>query len=276
MALNNYLLKDTFIDDGSHPEAVVLHLTDRMPYATPEDLMKYHLIVERDSKLRYGRYTMQHNDDTTEVPFAVHSHITHSRVVGVAICGKGLISNEYGTQEPPEAITHAQFETTCRVIAEICHRKRIPVRSGAVFLYGEALWEMNPMPQTVDSCHFSLPWSRSMSWDSVCEHFRSRVLYYYHGYAEKDSDKAVMEAKPNQEKAFQFKDIIYYRVVGEPGVRVRNSPLGTASKDDILLHGTIVASYTRSLGWVRLASNHSKSERWVPAEYLKELTEELL
>jgi hypothetical protein len=69
----------------------------------------------------------------------------------------------------------------CRVVAELCFRKKIPVSPTTVLNHGEVERNLG-IKQRNKWDVMVLPWALSMTWEQVGEHFRSRVSYYLSGY----------------------------------------------------------------------------------------------
>jgi hypothetical protein len=136
--------------------------------------------------------------------------------------------------DPGEApITHGQYETMCRVVAELCFRKKIPVSPTTVLNHGEVERNLG-IKQRNKWDVMVLPWALSMTWEQVGEHFRSRVSYYLSGYEHmknSDGERLVPSVEETLfDSAEGFPVLRAGRVVAARGLNIRSLPDAKASK----------------------------------------------
>lgn len=115
---------------------IIVHWTGGTGLANSSDLDHYHVLIESDGKVRYGRHKPEANRDVSNGQYAAHTRALNTGSIGVALCGM------HGARETPfragdHAITEAQVDALAGVCADMCATYGIPVKARTVLTHAE-------------------------------------------------------------------------------------------------------------------------------------------
>ena len=255
MAVNNRIIDRKKLP-AARPKRVILHWTAGGAEANSDDLQHYHLIVDRTGRLVWGRHSIADNDSTSDGEYAAHVRGLNTGSIGVAVTGM-MGSTEHPFQPGSSPIAHGQYEIACRVIAELCQHYALPVTERTVLNHGEVQsilgveqrWKWDVMV---------LPWNKSLTYEQVGEHFRSRVGYYFEQLQTLENKTKQPIKQPTGGKG---------RVIALSGLNFRTQPDLSGAVFDVLRYGAEVRIIAADRDWFQV--RHDGEIGWVYKKYIQ-------
>lgn len=117
-------------------DRVVCHWSEGNYEANAVDLRAYHVLIEGDGRVVFGRYSIADNASTADKVYAAHTRGLNTRSIGVACCCM------VGCQEMPfqagaKPLKKLQWDRMVAVVADLCEFYEIPVSAKTVLGHGE-------------------------------------------------------------------------------------------------------------------------------------------
>ena len=104
------------------------------------DLKSYHFVVDGSSKIHHGKHKVKNNyvpsGQKLSKPYAAHTLNANSNAIGVSLCAMA------GAQERPfkagnAPIKKEQYNTFCKLIADLCYIFNVPLTNRTVLTHAE-------------------------------------------------------------------------------------------------------------------------------------------
>ncbi len=152
---------------------VVCHWSEGHYVANDTDLAAYHILIEGNGRIRFGKKSIADNLSTRDGVYAAHTKGWNTRTIGVACCCM------VGCKENPlrvgsEPLKKLQWDVMTQVVAELCSFYGIPVTSKTVVGHGEVQQNVGVL-QDGKWDPMVWPWDTSVSRKAVGVALREQV-----------------------------------------------------------------------------------------------------
>ena len=139
-------------------ERIIIHWTAGSYTPSSLDKEHYHFLIDGDGFVHNGKYPVEANRSTSDADgYAAHTRFMNTGSIGVSLCAMaGATPTNYG-QYP---ITDAQWDTLFVLLANLCEKYNIPVRSDTVLSHAEVeptlgvkqrgKWDISVFPYTYE------------------------------------------------------------------------------------------------------------------------------
>ena len=152
---------------------VVLHWTAGTYKASSLDQEHYHILIEGDGTIVYGKHDIDANAKPAREPRASHTRNCNTGSIGVSMCSM-KDAKERPFSAGPFPMTIEQWKVAAEVVAELCRQYSIGVTPRTVLAHGEVqeslkieqLQKWDPLVQ---------PWAPSTPRAQVMDGFRALV-----------------------------------------------------------------------------------------------------
>ena len=159
---------------------VIIHWTGGTLIPNDTDREHYHYLVGyKDGKpfVEKGKYTVEDNDNCYDGKYAQHCGGGNTGAIGIAICGMHEFKGRNNIGNYP--FTQAQYDKTCRLIAEVCRKYNILIRANNVMTHYE-FGKKNPKTSSYGKIDITfLPFEPEMPPDKIGEDIRTIAQYWY-------------------------------------------------------------------------------------------------
>ena len=158
---------------------IICHWTAGSYKASDMEKEHYHILIEDNGKLIRGNHSIADNMDCTDGDYAAHTGGANTRAIGISMC---CMAN--ATERPFNPgkfpMTEKQWDTLCRVAAELCKAYDIPVNSRSVLGHGEAHQNLGTVGNKGKWDTMVLPFRPSLNREQVGNLLRTTVDMYLH------------------------------------------------------------------------------------------------
>lgn len=155
---------------------IIVHWTAGTHKASASDREHYHVLVEGDGRIVYGKHPIDANAKPAREPRASHTKNLNTGSIGVAVCCmKGAKDKPFSSG--PFPMTTQQWQVAAEAVAELCARYRIAVTARTVLAHGEVQDTLG-VAQLEKWDPMVLPWTPSTPPSHVMEQFRALVETY--------------------------------------------------------------------------------------------------
>ena len=152
---------------------VILHWTGGSYRASDLDKQHYHVLIEGDGRVVFGRHSIDRNASPHREPRASHTRLCNTGSIGVSVCCM-RDARERPFFAGPSPMTLRQWQIAAEVIAELCDRYRIDISPRSVLAHGE-VQSILKIEQRQKWDPLILPWSPTTPRDQVMNAFREQV-----------------------------------------------------------------------------------------------------
>lgn len=115
---------------------VILHWTAGSNRVSDIDLNHYHFVIDGKGTIHKGVHSIADNENTRDGNYAAHTLHANTGSIGVALAGMfGAVEYPFDAGEYP--INAKQWKVAQQVVADLCERYNIPVKSTTVLSHAE-------------------------------------------------------------------------------------------------------------------------------------------
>jgi hypothetical protein len=152
---------------------IILHWTAGTHKASANDQEHYHVLVEGDGTVVYGKHPIDANAKPAREPRASHTRNLNTGSIGVSVCCM-KDAKEQPFSAGPFPMTIQQWQIAAEVVAELCARYRIAVTPRTVLAHGEVQAVLK-VEQLQKWDPLVLPWTPAVPRQQVMDQFRASV-----------------------------------------------------------------------------------------------------
>lgn len=233
--------------------------------ATAEGREAYNLLVQQDCAIIQGNHEVGDNVVTSDGDYAAHTLRLNTGSIGVALCGMGG-AQEYPFDAGDHPINENQFDTFCRLIADLCQKHRIPVTPETVLTHAEVettlgvkqrgKWDISVLPFGDEDREFIFG-SRAVGdlmRERVREYLKAGTEAHYVRPALKFGDRGVAVIELQTDLAAL--GYVSGRIDGEFGKLTRAAVLAFQADNDLHTDGVVGAAT-----WAKINDAPARADR---------------
>ncbi|HEY0368743.1 MAG TPA: peptidoglycan-binding domain-containing protein, partial [Chthoniobacterales bacterium] len=117
-------------------QRIICHWSEGNYRANDVDLKAYHILIEGDGTVRFGRFSIADNVDISDGCYAAHTLHCNTGSIGVSCCS--MVGCKESPFEPgPQPLNEKQWETLSSVAADLCEFYNIAVTPKTLLGHGE-------------------------------------------------------------------------------------------------------------------------------------------
>ncbi len=196
---------------------IVFHWTAGNHHASALEKKHYHIIIEANGNLVKGNHSIKENERSGRG--AGHTRNLNTKSIGVSMCCM-FGSRQTPFNGGPYPMTREQYDTTAKVVADLCTFYKIPVTNKTVLGHGEVQRNLGVLQR--GKWEIVVPWNPRNVYDTGDE-FRELVTSYLTGAHPKPVPNSRIKVLLNGKL---FPEAEAYMDQGANYVRVR--PIATA------------------------------------------------